>query len=214
MNYKDFNDYELLEQIHSCSEDANEILLYKYRPLIVSEAKKYIKYSHGGVDLNDLIQEGLLGLNDAINSFRDEQPANFGTYAKICVQRKMTNLIKSTMSYKNKILNDYVSIDNDEEEPIDSFLADNSTNPVNMVEDYDFQNRVISNLNEKLSEIEKEVFDLKLKGFTYKEIADLLEKDNKSIDNCIQRIKTKLKKAIEELKWIAFLFNIVLDNTR
>jgi len=200
MNYKEFNDYELLDQIHSCSEDANEILLYKYRPLIVSIAKKYIKYSHVGVDLNDLIQEGLLGLNDAINSFRDEKNANFGTYAKICVQRKIANLIKSTMSYKNKILNDYIPIDNDEDEPIDYFLADNSKNPINMVEDYDFQNRLLDNLNEKLSDIEKEVFELKLSGFSYKEIANLLEKDSKSIDNCIQRIKTKFKKVLEEIK--------------
>lgn len=199
MNYKDFNDYELLDQIYSCSEDANEILLYKYRPLIVSEAKKYIKYSHGGVDLNDLIQEGLLGLNDAINNFRNEKEANFGTYAKLCVQRKMTNLIRSTMSYKNKMLNDYVPIDNDEEE-LDYLLIDNSNNPVDMVEDYDFQNRVLSKMNDNLSDIEKEVFDLKLKGFSYKEIANLLDKDNKAIDNCIQRIKIKLKKVIEELK--------------
>ena len=56
MNYKDFNDYELLDNIHSCNEDANEILLYKYRPLIISLAKKYIKYSNGGVDLNDLLK--------------------------------------------------------------------------------------------------------------------------------------------------------------
>lgn len=199
MNYKEFNDYELLEQIYSCSEDANEILLYKYRPLIVSEAKKYIKYSYGGVDLNDLIQEGLLGLNDAINSFRNEKEANFGTYAKICIQRKMANLIKSTMSYKNKILNDYVSIDNDEEEPMDHFLIDNSTNPINMVEDYDFQNRLLSKVNDKLSDIEKEVFELKINGFTYKEIANLLKKDVKVIDNCIQRIKSKVKKIIDEL---------------
>lgn len=199
MNYKEFNDYELLEQIYSCSEDANEILLYKYRPLIVSEAKKYIKYSHGGVDLNDLIQEGLLGLNDAINSFRDEKEANFGTYAKLCVQRKMTNLIRSTMTYKNKILNDYVSIDNDEEEPVDYFLVDNSTNPVNMILDYDFQSRVLSKVSDKLSDIEKEVLELKINGFTYKEIANLLEKDAKAIDNCIQRIKFKVKKTMEEL---------------
>jgi RNA polymerase sporulation-specific sigma factor len=199
MNYKDFNDYELLDQIYSCSEDANEILLYKYRPLIVSEAKKYIKQSHGGVDLNDLIQEGLLGLNDAINNFREEEDANFGTYAKICVQRKMTNLIKSTTAYKNKMLNNYIPIDSDEE-PLDYFLADNSSNPVNMVEDYDFQNRILLKLNDYLSDVEQEVFELKLKGFTSKEIANLLEKDKKSIDNCLQRIKLKLKKIMDELK--------------
>lgn len=200
MNYKEFNDYELLEQIYGCSEDANEILLYKYRPLIVSEAKKYIKYSHGGVDLNDLIQEGLLGLNEAINSFRNEKEANFGTFAKLCVQRKMTNLIKSTMTYKNKFLNDYISIDNDDEEPIDYFLADNTNNPGYKIESDEYQARILAKMDSYLSEIEKEVFELKIQGFNYKEIANMLEKEPKAIDNCIQRIKIKLKKAIDELK--------------
>ena len=44
MNYKNFNDYELLDYIYSCNEDANEILLYKYRPLIVNIAKKMLKF--------------------------------------------------------------------------------------------------------------------------------------------------------------------------
>ena len=55
MNYKEFNDYELLDYIHSCNEDANEIILYKYRPLIISIAKKMIKYYNGDVDIYDLI---------------------------------------------------------------------------------------------------------------------------------------------------------------
>ena len=105
MNYKEFNDYELIDQIHSCNEDANEILIYKYRPLIVSVAQKLIKYCNGGVDLNDLIQEGMLGLNEAINSFRDDREASFSTYARICIQRRIVSLVKSTKTQKNMILN-------------------------------------------------------------------------------------------------------------
>ena len=52
MNYKDFNDFELLDYIYGQNEDANEILLYKYRPLIVSIAKKY-QPKDGTFDLND-----------------------------------------------------------------------------------------------------------------------------------------------------------------
>lgn len=200
MNYKDFNDYELLDQIYSCNEDADEILLYKYRPLIVSEAKKLLKYSYGGVDLNDLVQEGMLGLSQAISTFRDEKEAHFGTYAKICIQRKMFNLIKSTRAYKNKILNEYVSIETDEDIPIDKFLADNSTDPKALIEEYDFQNNVFEKLDEVLTENEKIVFDLKKQGLDYKEIAFRLNKDSKSIDNTLQRIKLKLKKVINDIK--------------
>ena len=123
MNYKNFNDYELLEYIYSCNEDANEILLYKYRPLIVNVAKKMIKYCSGGVDLNDLIQEGMLGLNDAINSFREDKETNFGTYARLCIERRIYSLAKSTRAYKNKILSESFSIQDDEDFVIDRFLV-------------------------------------------------------------------------------------------
>ena len=86
MNYKDFNDFELLDYIYSNNEDASEIMLYKYRPLIVSIAQKYVKHNKT-LDLNDLVQEGMLALNDAVMSFNDEKDANFGTFAKICIER-------------------------------------------------------------------------------------------------------------------------------
>lgn len=193
MNYKNFNDYELLDQIYSCNEDANEILIYKYRPLIVSLAKKFIQYSQGGVDLNDLIQEGMLGLNEAINTFREDKEANFGTYARLCIRRRLVSLIKSTRTQKNMILNESISIEDQDTNVLDKFLIDNSFDPSSMVEEYDYQEQIINKLNEKLTDFESQVFELKKDGFEYREIADILDKDPKAIDNAIQRIKTKLK---------------------
>ncbi len=198
MNYKNFNDYELLEYIYSCNEDANEILLYKYRPLIVNIAKKMLKYCNGGVDLNDLIQEGMLGLNDAINSFRDDRKTNFGTYAKLCIERRIYTLAKSTRTYKNKILNESISIEDEEDFPIDRFLMDNSSNPDSMISDNDFQNNIISKLECQLTDLERQVLELKKNDFSYKEIADILEKEPKAIDNALQRIKNKLKNIMRE----------------
>lgn len=193
MDYKNYNDYELLDYIHSCNEEANEILIYKYRPLTISIAKKMLKYCYGGVDLNDLIQEGMLGLNDAINSFRDDKLANFSTYAKLCIERRIYSVVRSTRAYKNKILNESVSLEDDEENTIDRFLIDNSRNPDSMVEEYDYQKNILKKLNEQLTDFEKQVFELKKNEFNYKEIAEILEKDSKAIDNALQRIKTKLK---------------------
>ena len=199
MNYKDFNDYELLEHIYSCNEDANEIIIYKYRPLTINLAKKLIKYCNGGIDLNDLIQEGLVGLNEAINSFREDKETNFGTYAKLCIERRMYSLVKSTRTYKNKILNESISLEDDEENNIAKFLVDNSNNPSNMIEENDYQENVLTELNKQLTDLEKQVFELKKNYFNYKEIADILEKDPKVIDNTIQRIKMKLKKIMKEI---------------
>lgn len=196
MNYKDFNDYELLDHIHSCNEDANEIMIYKYRPLTVNLAKKLIKYCNGGIDLNDLIQEGLVGLNEAINSFREDKETNFGTYAKLCIERRMYSLVKSTRTYKNKILNESISLEDEDETNIDRFLIDNSNNPSDMVEENDYQENILIELSKQLTDLEKQVFELKKNDFNYKEIAEILDKDPKVIDNTIQRIKTKLKKIL------------------
>ena len=198
MNYKDFNDYELLDHIHSCNEDANEIMIYKYRPLTVNLAKKLIKYCNGGIDLNDLIQEGLVGLNEAINSFREDKETNFGTYAKLCIERRMYSLVKSTRTYKNKILNESISLEDEDETNIDRFLIDNSSNPSDMVEENDYQENILIELSKQLTDLEKQVFELKKNDFNYKEIAEILDKDPKVIDNTIQRIKTKLKKIFKE----------------
>lgn len=197
MNYKDFNDYELLDHIHSCNEDANEIMIYKYRPLTVNLAKKLIKYCNGGIDLNDLIQEGLVGLNEAVNSFREDKETNFGTYAKLCIERRMYSLVKSTRTYKNKILNESISLEDEDENNIDRFLVDNTTNPSEMVEENDYQEKVLNALNNQLTDLEKQVFELKKNDFNYKEIAEILDKDPKVIDNTIQRIKAKLKKIMK-----------------
>ena len=198
MNYKEFNDYELLDHIHSCNEDANEIMIYKYRPLTVNLAKKLIKYCNGGIDLNDLIQEGLVGLNEAINSFREDKETNFGTYAKLCIERRMYSLVKSTRTYKNKILNESISLEDEEENNIDRFLVDNRTNPSEMVAENAYHEKVLIELNNQLTDLEKQVFELKKNDFNYKEIAEILDKDPKVIDNTIQRIKTKLKKIFKE----------------
>lgn len=199
MNYKEFNDYELLEYIHNCNEDANEILLYKYRPLIVSIATKMINYSYGGLDLNDLIQEGMLGLNEAINSYDDKREANFNTYAKICIERRINSLIKSTRRYKNKILNESVALEFDDDElVIDKFLIDNESNPSDLVENKEWEEAILNKLDSELTDLEKQVFDLKKNDFSYKEIAEILDKSPKAIDNTIQRIKVKLKKIMKE----------------
>lgn len=200
MNYKNFNDYELLDQIYSCNEDANEIMLYKYRPLIVSIATKYIPLCQGGVDLNDLIQEGMLALNEAVNTFREDKETNFGTYARLCIKRKIISLVKSTKTQKNMFLNDSVSIEDDDNNLFDRFLMDNSLDPGSVIIENVYEQELIEKLNEQLTDLEKQVFELKLDGFEYKEIADILEKDSKSIDNAIQRIKSKLKNIIEKLR--------------
>ena len=201
MQYREYNDYELLNYISENNEEANEILFEKYKPLIVNISNKLYKYcKNKGLELNDLIQEGMLGLNLALKNYDQNKDASFYTYARKCIERKIISLVVSTCRLKHKILNDSVSfeIKTNETDVFEMVVGDNSYNPEDVMINYETETEIIEKAHNLLTDLEKQVFDLKISGFNYKEIAEILEKDPKTIDNAIQRLKQKMKKAISD----------------
>jgi len=202
MNYKDYSDSELISYIRENSEEANEILFEKYKPIIVAFATKMINYSPNlGLEINDLIQEGMLGLNTAINVFDENDEASFYTYAKTCIERRIISTIIAAKRQKHKILNESMSLEiyTDEENSsiMDALVADNSYNPENVIVQTENEHKLIEQITQQLTPLEQQVFDLKINGAKYKEIADILDKEPKVIDNALNRIKTKIKNIIQ-----------------
>ena len=199
--YDKYNDYELLSYISECNEDATDILLKKYEPLIISTAKKMLKgMENFGLDINDLIQEGRLGLLNASETFIESKDTLFYTYAKTCIERKMYDLVKSTRRVKHKILNESISIDIDDKgeyKAFDYLLKDETENPEQLLLNEEEKKELKNIINSKLNDFEIQVLELKLKGFENKEISEMLVCDYKKIDNTLQRIKQKLKKSKE-----------------
>lgn len=202
MKYSDMNDYELLSYV-SEDESANEIIFEKYKPLIVEISNKlYIYCKKFGVEINDLIQEGMVGLSGAINSFDDSYDTTFYTYASRCINRKIISYIIRLGRVKNKALNNSVFLELYDEDQSNGFgkeLADNSYNPENVLLNEEGKNQILSIIDTYLTDFEKEVINLKINGFKYKEIADILGKDSKYIDNCIQKIKNKIRSRLNEI---------------
>lgn len=196
------NDYELLSYV-SEDESANEIIFEKYKPLIVEISNKlYIYCKKFGVEINDLIQEGMVGLSGAINSFDDSYDTTFYTYASRCINRKIISYIIRLGRVKNKALNNSVFLELYDEDQSNGFgkeLADNSYNPENVLLNEEGKNQILSIIDTYLTDFEKEVINLKINGFKYKEIADILGKDSKYIDNCIQKIKNKIRSRLNEI---------------
>ena len=202
MRYKDYNDYELLSFINEADETANEILFEKYKPLIVNTATKMIRYCKGtSLEINDLIQEGMLGLNIAINRFNNNKEASFYTYAKKCIETKMISMVVASRRLKHKILNDSISLEYSNEDGqtinIEKFLSDDKSNPEEQILNDEQETELIDRINEILTDFEQQVFTLKNNGFDYKEISEILDKDIKSIDNALQRIRHKIKNNIK-----------------
>ena len=205
MDYKDYNDYEIIYYIRENNEEAKDLMYEKYKPFIEITAKKLIDYSQNtGLEVSDFIQEGMLALNSAIESFNEEKDVTFYNYARACIEKKMISLMVKNKSDKHKILNDSVPFEiNDtdgEHLMFGDILEDKGANPEDLIIDNEEENILLNRIRNSLTDFENQVFDLKLSGFTYKEIASILEKSPKSIDNSIQRIKIKAKEQIDKIK--------------
>ena len=70
------------------------------------------------------------------------------------------------------------------------------TNPEDVVIDRENVIQLEQTIERELSGFEKQVLDLYLTGMSYQQIAKVLGRDDKSTDNALQRIKTKLRRAI------------------
>ena len=202
MDYKEYNDYELLNYIDENDEIASDILYQKYRPYIQKYARNLYPYVKGaGIEINDLVQEGLLGLTSAVRYFKEQGENTFYTYATTCIKRRMISTIVATRRLKNKILNESIPIESVDEDGDPQFLeyllSDEKLNPENVLMSNEYQNNLIQKAKDKLTSLESAVFELKISGFRYKEIAEILDKDPKAIDNALQRIKLKLKDIIQ-----------------
>lgn len=205
MNYRELNDNEILSYIAEANEEAQEVLFHKYEPLINANAKKmYIYCQNNGLELSDLVQEGMLGLNQAIITYKDDKAASFFTYAKTCIERKIITLVISASRLKHRVLNSSLSFekefDDTDNAKLEAIIKDSNANPEEALINSESEEELITNIKKELTDFENQVFDLKMQFLNYKEIASVLDKEPKAIDNALQRIKTKAKKVMEKVK--------------
>ena len=203
MNYEEINDEHLISMLHESSEDAKDILFEKYKYIIDIELKKYSSMARVlGYDYNELYQDALVGFSDALVSYRNDKHAALPSFITLCVDRKLQVCIKKAGRLKNKLLNDSLSLEHvyaAYTSPLKDLLSDNKKNdPLENIVKEEKMVELINNIKHDLSDREYEVFSLMVNGLKYDEIATLLNKDLKQVDNTIQRVKSKIKKIIDE----------------
>ena len=163
-------------------------------------------YLWGGEN-DDLIQEGMIGLLKRCRIMIRKEGASFSSFTGLCVSRQMYTAIKASQRKKHLPLNSYVSIyasasDNPEENGL-SIMEIRSkrgkeSNPELMILGEEYTNAFEEELKEKLSKLERKVLYLHLQGMEYLKIAEFMDKSPKTIDNALQRIKTKARRLLEE----------------
>src|SRR5574344_1016320 len=198
MNYREYDDSELLSYIEEDNEDAYNIIYEKYKPLIIKTVKRMSSVVKGtGIDSNDLVQEGMIGLSRAIKHYNDHLDTSFYTYAKKCIESNIISSIIREKKQHNKALNESLSLDDNYGKENDlvyeDLFTDDRFDPEKSFINEENAQEIIKKAHEELTPLEVQVFDLKINGFDNDTIASILDKDYKSIDNALQRIKTKLK---------------------
>lgn len=176
-------DEELLVFAKDGNEKATAELIERMLPLVRSYA---FGYKNSFMEQEDLVQEGLLGLLDAVRGFDCERGVSFGAYASSCIKNRMLSAVRASLGQKNRPLNYYVCFD--EKKLADSLCIEDRLLNVEEV------CRINDAINNKLSAFEKSVIKCHLSGYSYNEIAQGLGSDEKAVDNAIQRARRKLRR--------------------
>ena len=195
------NDNELIMLYREEDEDAKNMLCYKYKFIIDVLIKKYGNWlSSLKVDYQELYSECAVGFSDALRSFQEDKDSSLPTFITLCVERRLGGVIRKYSRDKYKVMQDSYSLDffyDDKNAALIEQLSDeNNNDPLkNMAEEEEYA-ELIKNIKYSLTSKEYEVFVLKSRGFDYQEIAHILNKNPKQIDNTMQRIKAKIKNLI------------------
>ncbi len=200
-DFENRTDEELITGIYEKKADIEEYLLEKYKPLVRKIAKTDAFKISGG-DHEDLLQEGMIGLMKAIKNYDPRKGASFFTFAALCIRGQMINAVEASNRDKNIALNSYISLYESTNEDGEAKLMDSvdelmTRSVEDVVIDIATARELDRRIHMELSDFEVRVYEMRMTGMEYTEIAAQLGKDKKSIDNAIQRIKKKVREILK-----------------
>lgn len=197
-----YTDEEVVTLAREGQDLALDYLLDKYKKLVEKKSKTYFLI---GASRDDIIQEGMIGLFKAVRDFRHDTASSFFSFADLCVTRQIITAVKASTRQKHIPLNSYISLnkpafveDNDKTALLDMMPSKKIVNPEDLFIGEENLHMIEAELDAKLSKFEKEVIGYYIDGQGYVEIAEIVGKSAKSIDNALQRIKKKLEVILQE----------------
>lgn len=191
--YEEFSDEVLIGMYRQGDAEIMDYIMEKYKPLVRKHANTLFLI---GGEPEDLIQEGMIGLFKAIRDYRDDRDAGFCHFAEICIKRQLATALEASNRKKQQPLNNYVpfsSEDSEESGGVFGLWAGSSESPEQLVLEQEKLSEFVENIKEKLSRMERSVLNLYLEGYNYNQIAVVMDKPVKSIDNALQRIRQKIR---------------------
>ncbi len=203
MDLKDITDDELFALLLEENEAARDIIYSRYHFIIDINIKKYSKMAKTlKIDYKDFESAALYGFSDALNYYQQDKKASLPTFINLCVKRSIKKCFEKAKSFKYLNEKDSYSLDYVYEKfglPLLDLISDGNRNdPLYNITSEETYQELLENITKELSKLELEVFKYMIDGFNYRQIAIILKKDSKQIDNAMQRIKNKVKTILKE----------------
>lgn len=189
MDYKKINDYEVVYMVRENDEEAREIIFNKYIPIVRRIASDYLALAKmARIEYEDLVQEGLIALNEAINKYNERSGVLFYTFLCVCIERRILTYCRKMNSSKHYLLN--TSLD-------DEYIYSVSDNDVfeAYFNEINLERKFVSFKN-LFDIVESNIFELRYNGFSYKEISKLLDIPVSTIDGKLCKIRRVLKETL------------------
>ncbi len=197
----EFNDEELTTMVKENNEDAKDVLFEKYHYIIDIIISKYKKSIYAlGLDISEIKQEAFVSFTDALIKYTEEKESSLPTFISLVVERKIQNCVRNADTIKNKVNSEAYSLEQEydvfKNRPLSEILGDSKSDPLLQMENEENYEELIKHIEQALSPFEKDVYNLMINGFNYIDIAKILNKEPKQIDNTIQRLRNKIKEIL------------------
>lgn len=192
----------LVEALTSGNMEAKQELIERNLRLVVYTAQKF---ENTGINLEDLISVGTIGLIKAVSSFKGDKNIKMATYASRCIENEiLMHLRKVSKNKKEVSIDEPLNTDSEGNELcIADVLGTENDYVCKEVEQQD-ERDVVNEVLEQLSVREREIVDMRYgfssgKEMTQKEVADVLNISQSYISRIEKKILCRLKKEILKL---------------
>ena len=195
-DYSGCSDEQLCERVAAGELDAEAALVSRYYALVRACARPL--FLTGG-DGEDLIQEGMFGLIRAMREYRGGRSASFRTFAEACIRNRLYSALRTAARDKHAPLNQSVSLDHpffDSNSYTSGAFDVSHTDPEQLIADRDYVESLLESTTKQLSEFEAKILGYYLDGLSCQEIAKIVGKSPKSVDNAVQRVRRKVARQL------------------
>ena len=201
--YSDLSDNELLELINKeKNNDAMETLIKRFGPLVTRQSRSlYII----GADEEDLIQEGMIGLIKAVNTFKSNKNIKLATYASRCIENEILMYLRKNNKKKAEVsFDEPLNTDLDGNELLLSDVLGTENDEIYKIIEEEIDKNLLFMALDKLSDREKQIMELRFglttrgNEKTQKEVASILGISQSYISRLEKKIICRLKKEMRK----------------